>query len=183
MAYDFKAFKQKIAETQDWLKGELASIQTGRATAMMLDSIRVDSYGSKMPINQVASITTEDARTLRIVPWDTDMIQTIESAIRDGDLGLGVSVDDQGLRVSFPELTTETRDRYVKLVHAKREEARVSVRGARDDVWNDIQRQEKSGDISEDEKFTYKEEMEKITKEGNEELEAISSRKETEIKG
>ena len=181
MAYDFKPFQKQIAETEEWLKQELLTVQTGRATPAMLDSVKVDSYGSKVAINQVANVTAEDARTLRITPWDTNNLQAIETALRDADLGCGVSSDEKGVRLSFPELTTETREKYVKVVGKKLEEAKVSLRAHRDDVWNDIQKQQKDGEISEDDKFRFKEEMEKLTKEAAESLENDSKRKEEDL--
>lgn len=183
MDYDFSDFKKGAEETKEWLKKELLSIQTGRATPAILDNVLVSSYGAKVHINQVASITVEDARTLRVIPWDTDSIQNIEVAIRDADLGVGLSVDEKGVRVSCPELTTETREKYVKVVKQKLEEAKVSLRNERDEVWNDIQKKEKEGETGEDDKFRFKDEMEKIAKEANEKLDGISSKKEKEIMG
>jgi ribosome recycling factor len=181
--YDFKALKAKVSETEGWLKKEFLGIQTGQATSMILDGILVDSYGAKVHINQLASITTEDARTLRIVPWDTDSVRSIEVAVRDADMGLGVSVDGEGVRVNFPELTTETREKFVKLVRERLEDAKVAIRNERDGVWGDIQKKENAGDIGEDDKFRFKDEMEKIVKEGNRQLEAVAERKEKEIMG
>lgn len=183
MSYDFKTFQQKLDDTHDWLKNEFLAIQTGRATPAMLDGVRISAYGSQMSIKEVATVTAEDARTLRVVPWEKDNISAVESAVRDADLGLGVSTDDQGVRVSFPELTTETREKYTKIVKQKLEEARVSVRGERDSVWDDIQKQQKDGDISEDEKFRLKDEMEKLTKKGNDQLDELAGHKEQEILG
>jgi len=183
MAYNFSPFETKLRETSEWLKGELMNIQTGRATPAILDGVKVDSYGAKVPINQVGSVAVEDARTLRVSAWDKDSIRNIEVAIRDADLGLGVSVDDQGLRVVFPELTTETREKYIKVVGKKVEEARISVRKERDEVWNDIQKMEKDGEIGKDEKFKLKEKMEELTKKGNGELDQLAARKEKELLG
>lgn len=183
MKYDFSDFKKSAVETAEWLRKAFVSIQTGRATPALLDNVLVNSYGAKIHVNQLASITVEDARTLRIVPWDTDSIQNIEVAVRDADLGVGISVDEKGIRVTCPELTTETRQKLVKLVKQKLEEARVSLRNERDEAWNDIQKGEKMGDIVEDDKFRFKDEMEKISKDANERLEEISSKKEKEIMG
>jgi ribosome recycling factor len=164
-----------------WLSNEYLGIRTGRATPTLLDSIRVDSYGSKVPINQVASVNIEDARTLRIAPWDTSQIQAIEQAIAKADLGVSASVDEKGLRVSFPELTAERRGVLQKLIKDKLEHARISMRGARDETWGDIQKKEKEKEISEDEKFRFKDEMQKLVDEGNATLDDIAKRKEEEI--
>lgn len=181
--YDFRALKTKVAETEEWLKKELMAIQTGRATPAILDGILVDSYGAKVHIHQVGNITAEDARTLRIVPWDKDSVRAIEVAIRDADMGLGVSVDAEGVRVSFPELTTETREKFVRLVKEKLEDAKVALRNERDAVWGDIQKKEKAGTIGEDDKFRFKDEMERIVKDANETLGGLVERKEREILG
>jgi ribosome recycling factor len=181
MTHDFSALKVKIQETKDWLSNEYLGIRTGRATPTLLDSIRVESYGSKMPINQLASVNIEDARTLRISPWDASQVQAIEQAIAKADLGVSASVDEKGLRVSFPELTAERRGMLQKIVKDKLEHARISMRGARDEAWSDIQKNEKDKEISEDEKFRYKDEMQKLINEGNTALDDIAKRKEEEI--
>lgn len=183
MAYSFKTFNDKVREVHEWLKKELMGIQTGRATPAILDGVMVDSYGARVAVNQLANITIEDARTLRIVPWDKDSVRNIEVALREADIGLGIAVDDQGVRASFPELTTETREKFVKVVKQKLEDARITLRHERDDVWNALQDQEKEGTLSKDEKFRLKEEMEKITKEANDALEELAERKEKDIVG
>jgi ribosome recycling factor len=183
MAYDFSQLEQKIKETQEWLQGEFFSIRTGQATPAILDNLKVDSYGVLAPINQVASIGIEDARTLRVTPFDASQVKEIEKAITTADTGLSVSADEKGVRVSFPELTTENRAQLTKVVREKLEQARVSLRKERDEVWTQIQKQEKEGTLSEDEKFTYKDEMQKIIDESNKALESLASAKETELKG
>lgn len=182
MAYNFTKLQTRLGEISEWLKGELSTIRTGRATATLLDGVKVDSYGSQMQMNQVATIISEDARTLRITPYDNSQIQAIEKAINDEDLGISVNVDEKGLRVIFPELTAERRDILVKQVGKKLEEARISIRKERDDVWGDIQDQEKSGDISEDEKFRAKEEMQKFIDETQTKMDGVAKAKEEEIK-
>lgn len=181
MAYNFLDLKQNIEGVQDWLQKEYLGIRTGRATPALLDGILVDSYGSKLPINQVATVGVEDARTLRISPWDASQVKAIEKAIVDANLGISVSTDTLGSRVSFPELTAERRGVLIKLLKDKLEDARISLRSERDKVWSDIQKKEKDGEISEDEKFIYKEEMQKIVDEGTKKLEETASKKEVEI--
>lgn len=174
-------FKQKLQEANDWLVETYAGIRTGQATPALLDSVKVENYGSMMPINQVGSVGVEDARTLRISTWDAGVIPAVERAITDADLGVSVSTDSAGLRVSFPELTSERRDQLMKLAKQKLEDARVSVRSARDDIMKDIDKQQKDGDISEDDKFTQKEQVQKLVDEANKKLEALFSQKETEM--
>ncbi|QQR82733.1 ribosome recycling factor [Candidatus Campbellbacteria bacterium] len=182
MAYNFSDLKKKTAEIQEWLSKELSAIHTGRASVALLDTVRASAYGSFMPITQLANMSVEDARTIRIAPWDSSVLGAIDKALREANLGVSVATDDKGIRVSFPDLTTETREKYVKLVGKKMEEARISIRGVRDEVWNDIQTKEKGGAIGEDEKFRAKEEMEKLIKEANEKLEELARQKEENIR-
>lgn len=181
MTYDFSSLKKKITETEEWLKKEYQGIRTGRATPTLLDSIQAESYGSRTPLKQIGSISVEDARTLRVSPWDATQVKAIEKAITDANLGVGVSADEKGVRVTFPELTSERREALIKLSKDRLEHARVSLRNERDDIWNDIQEKEREGEISEDEKFRYKEEMQKMVDAGNGNLDTLLEKKEEEI--
>ena len=143
-------FKAKITHTTDWLTTELAKVRTGRATPSFLDAIQVDSYGSTVPLNQVASVTAEDARTLRISPWDSSQIKSIETSIEKADLGVSTSADDKGVRVHFPDLTAETREKIAKSAKQKHEEARIALRSSRDEARSEITAQQKAGELSED---------------------------------
>lgn len=181
MAYDFKPFEKKIKDIEDRLGKELGSIRTGRAGPAILDGIHIESYGTRMPINQVANIAVEDARTLRIAPWDAAQSKEIEKAITMANLGLSVGVDEKGVRVFFPELTAERRAQLMKLAKEKLEEIRTQLRLARDDVWSDIQKHEKDGKMSEDEKFRSKDAMQKLVDAANKKFEDALARKEKEI--
>ncbi len=179
--YDFKNFKQKIKETEDWLVKEFSQIRTGRATPQMLDSILVEVYGSSMPISQVATLNIEDPRTLRITPWDSGNSKAIEKAILVSNTGLSVVLDDKGVRVSFPALTTESRANFVKIAKAKIEEAKITLRGERNRINDDLNIQKKEGSMSEDDVMRAKTEIDKLIKEANEKLEALGDKKEQEI--
>ncbi|MBL7045729.1 MAG: ribosome recycling factor [Parcubacteria group bacterium] len=181
MAYNFSELNTKTKEVSEWLSKEYLSIRTGRATPALLDNIQIESYGAKVPINQVASVSVEDARSLRVTPWDTTQISAIGKAITDANLGVGVSSDDSGVRVSFPEVTSERRLTLIKLAKDKLEHAKVSLRTAREDTWNEIQKKEKEGEMGEDEKFTAKDDMQKIINEANKNLDGIYDKKEKEI--
>jgi ribosome recycling factor len=174
-------FSNRLQESVVWLGKEFAGIRTGQAAPSLLDSVKVESYGTLMPINQVASVGIEDARTLRISPWDASQINAIESALIDADLGISVSTDSAGLRVIFPELTSERRAQLTKLAKQKLEDARVSVRSARDEIMKALDQQEKAGDLSEDEKFTAREQVQKKVEDTNQKLEAAYSTKESEL--
>ncbi|MEK7185143.1 MAG: ribosome recycling factor [Patescibacteria group bacterium] len=181
MQYNFSPFKEKCAQAEEWLKKEFASIRTNRAAPSILDSINVPAYGGSMPINQVASVVGEGPRSLRITPWDMTVAKAIEKAIADSNLGLSVSLDEKGVRVNFPELTTERRTGLIKLAKQKLEDARVTLRQERDEMWEQIQADEKKGGMSEDEKFRFKNEMQKIIDDAGAKLEEAAARKEQEI--
>lgn len=179
--YDFKEIQTKITEGEEWLRKEYQGLRTGRATPTLLDAIQVESYGSRMPLNQVANIGVEDARTLRITPWDASQIKEIEKAITNANFGVGVATDEKGIRISFPELTSDRRESIIKIAKEKLEDARQSLRGFREDTWGEIQDKEKAGEVSEDEKFTAKEELQKHVDTGNSALEELFKKKEAEI--
>lgn len=181
MAYNFSTAKAECKKIEEWLSKEYSQVHTGRASPMLLDSVHVDSYGSFMPIKNVAAVNIEDPKTLRIAPWDKSQIKEIERAIQAANLGLSVATDDMGIRVIFPMLTTERRTQLVKVLKEKMEEARVSVRKAREETWNDIQAKEKEGGMSEDEKFRLKDDLQKLVDETNANLEAIFAKKEHEV--
>ncbi|HVY73017.1 MAG TPA: ribosome recycling factor [Candidatus Paceibacterota bacterium] len=183
MAYDFKAFDTRIKEITEHVTKELAGVRTGRAAIAILDGVHVEAYGSMMPLNQVANLGLEDARTLRVAPWDASQIKEIEKAITNANLGLSVAVDDKGVRVFFPELTSERRTQLVKVAKEKVEESKASLRQARDEVWSDIQQQERDGDMSEDDKFRNKDEMQKRVDAANKAFDDALARKEQEITG
>lgn len=179
--YDKKNFTERAKEIVNWLSKEYSVVRTGRATPALLDTIQVESYGARVPLNQVGSVGIEDPRTLRVNAWDKGSISQIESAIRDADLGVSVVVDDAGLRVIFPELTSERREQLLKIAKMKLEEARVSLRGARDEAVKEIDAAQKAGELSEDGKFNAKEELQKLVDTHNAELGKMYELKETEI--
>lgn len=183
MTYNFSPFKTKTAEIEKWLAKEFSGIHTGRATPSILDAVMVESYGSRTSISHVASITVEDARTLRVSPWDKAQTKGIEKAVNEANLGVSASADDQGLRIFFPELTTERRTSLAKVIKQKLEDARVSLRAEREKVWSDIQEKERNGEIPEDDKFRFKEELQKFVDESHKKLDALAERKEKEIMG
>lgn len=179
--YNFAEFKTRVNGIEEWLKKELSLLRTGRATSAILDAITVESYGAQSPIAHVGNVTMEDARTLRIAPWDKTQVKAIESAIQKANLGLSVASDDNGLRVIFPELTGERRVQITKLLHAKLEDARISLRKEREGVLADCKQKEKDGELSEDEHRKTKEELQKQVDEMNRRFEQLAEKKEKEI--
>ena len=181
MTYNFTTIKQNIKDLEEWLRKEMVTIRTGRATPAILDGVKVEAYGSEMPINQLANISVEDARMIRITPWDATQVKAIEKAIVSSDLGLSVAVDGNGIRVTFPELTTDRRGTLIKIAKQKLEDARVTLRTEREKVIKEVDAQEKSGAISEDEKFRLKAELQKMIDDAGRVLDDIFNKKENEI--
>jgi len=180
--FDFSDLKQKSKEIENWLSNELSVIRTGRATSVILDFVQVDAYGSKMAIKELANIVTEDAKTLRVEPWDMNIGKSIEKAINNSNLGLSVAPFERGLRIIFPELTSERREQFIKVIKQKLEEAKVSMRSLRDKIWKAIEEKEKEGGMGEDDKFRLKEEMQKIIDQTIQKLEEHAQKKESEMK-
>lgn len=172
---------KRLKETEEWLQKEYASIRTGQAAPGLLDGVRVESYGSVMALNQLASVGVEDARTLRISVWDNTVIAAIERSIREADLGVSTVTDSTGIRVIFPELTSERRVQLLKLAKNKLEESRIAVRAIRDEAMKSIEKQQKDGELSEDEKFTKKDEIQAAVDKTNQALETQFLKKEAEL--
>lgn len=179
--YDFGKFKQKAREIEEWLKKEFAGIRTGRATIALLDGVLVESYGSKVPLNQVGSLSVEDARMIRIAPYDASAAKEVEKGIIAANLGVSVALDDRGVRVMFPELTAERRTQIVKIAKEKLEQSKVSIRMAREDVLKDIQNKEKAGGMGKDDVTRFKNELQKHVDAANKAVEELFAKKEKEI--
>lgn len=171
----------KLKEVEVWLSKEYVSIRTGQASPALLDSIKVESYGSFMNLNQVGSVGVEDARTLRISVWDKQAVASIERAIREADLGVSTASDSDGVRVIFPELTSERRVQLLKLAKVKLEDARIAVRNVRDESMKLIDKQQKDGDISEDERYAAKDSIQQQIETINRTLEGLFTQKEAEL--
>ncbi len=181
MSFNFTQLKSDLTATQDWLRKEYAQISTGRAHPALLDSITIDAYGSQQPLKNLASISVEDARTLRIVPFDSSQVNAMQKAVSESGLPFALAVDGKGLRANIPQLTEENKRSLIKLLKDKLEEARVRVRAFRQKVDKDIDSAEKEGELSADEKKRNKEEMQKHIDATNIQLDTIFSEKETDI--
>ena len=162
-------------------KRDLAKIRTGRATTSMLDSIRVDYYGTPTPVNQVATIQVVDARLLTIKPWEKTMIPVIDKAIRASDLGINPVSDSELCRLPIPPLTQERRKELAKVVNKQTEEARVAVRSARRDAMDLVKEAEKDKDITEDERKTGEKRIQELTDKYIAMIDDIAKAKEKEI--
>lgn len=179
--HDFKQFNADLEGIFSWLKKELQVISTGRANPSFLDRISVLSYGTLMPINNVANISVEDPQTLRVTPWDNSQIRIIEKAIVDSNSGVSVAADDKGLRVIFPKLTTERRTELAKVVKQKAEEAKVSVKTERNKEMEKIDKKEKDKTLSQDDAKRAKDSLQKLVEGGNFKIEEIAVQKENEL--
>lgn len=173
--YDTQKFKSELKKIEEWLIKEYSSIRTGHATPMVLDNVVVESYGSKMPIKNIAQISIEDSKTLRIIPWDKSHIKEIETAIVNSNLGLSVISDGDGVRIVFPLLTTENRSNLIKILKDKMEDARINVRKERQNEIDEIV------DLSEDKKKRAKDDIQKCVDDMNKNIEEIFVKKEADL--
>jgi len=176
--FNINELQKKTEETTEWFKKELLILRTGRATLVILDGISIDSYGTKTPLNQVANISIEDPKTVRIAPWDKGQIQSIEKAIAIADLGVSTSADDMGLRVIFPDMTTERRVEISKLADVKLEEGKIRVRKLREAAINTLKEME----LSDDDTAKSKEDIQKEIDTVNKTFEEMAKIKKEEIK-
>ena len=181
MAYDFSALKSGIKETEDWLARELSGVRTGRAAPALLDGVKPEAYGARTPLTQLASVSIEDARTLRVIPWDNTLLKAIEKSIVSADLGVGVASDDQGLRISFPELTSERRMQLSKIASDKAEQAKVTMRTHRTNALHALDVLEKSGGVGKDEVARLRVEVQKLIDAGVDALVGMLKKKDSEI--
>ena len=181
MAYDFSPFKKQMSGVEEWMKKELQQIRTGQASPGILDGIRVESYGAPVALKEIAAVTLEGSRTLRITPWNKSQTKDIEKAITIANLGLSTVVDDAGLRVNFPELTSDRRAQIAKLAKDKLEEAKKQVRQHRDSIIKDLSAKEKTGGFGKDEIFRMKNDTQKLVDEGNKKLDDMYAKKEKEL--
>lgn len=163
------------------LKNELSQMRTGRATPALVEGLQVEAYGSVMEMRGVGSISVLDAKTLIIEPWDKNLLKAIEKAIQASSIGVHPVVDSKVVRLSMPAMTEESRRAMVKVMKEKLEEARVAVRGIREKTRGEIIEMEKTGELSEDEKFKLLEELDKLTKEYTDKVDELGKQKEEEI--
>jgi ribosome recycling factor len=171
-------FEQVIAKLQDDFKG----IRTGRASSGLVENIMVIYYGQTTPLKQMANITTPDASLISIQPWDKNSLGDIELAIRNSDLNLSPTNDGNAVRISLPPMTEERRIELIRNISKKAEEARIALRNVRQDAWDEIQKMQKSGTITEDDKYSAENEINKIIADYNKKVEETLNDKEKEIK-
>ena len=171
----------RMEKTIDSLRQSLGKVRTGRAHPSLLDHLRVDYYGSEMPISQVANIGVEDARTLTVTPWEKQMVQAIEKSILKSDLGLNPATSGTVIRIPMPPLTEETRRELVKVVRHEGEAAKVAIRNIRRDANSDFKELLKEKEISEDEEHKAEDDIQKLTDRYVGEVDKVLAGKETEL--
>ena len=171
----------KMQKSIETYQKDLTRIRTGRASLNLLDGIKVQAYGSPMPLNQVASLTIPESRMIAIQPWDPHMISEIEKAIHKSDLGLNPVSDGKIVRISIPQLTEDRRKELVKQVKKISEEYRVAVRNLRRDAIDTLKKMKKDKEISEDDQFKLQDEVQKATDKFIAKIDAIMAEKEKEV--
>jgi ribosome recycling factor len=176
-----KGADQKMQRSIDAFKNDLSKIRTGRAHTGLLDHIQVDYYGSPVPISQVANLTLIDARTIGVQPWETKMVQVVEKAIRESDLGLNPATQGDVIRVPMPALTEERRRELTKVVKSEAETAKIAVRNLRRDANEQLKKLVKDKEISEDDERRAGDDVQKLTDRFVAEIDKLVTTKEAEI--
>jgi len=179
--FSLQNLDQRMKKSLAALKDEFAGLRTGRATTSLLDPIMVDAYGSKMPMNQVATVSVPEARMLSVQVWDKGMTQAVEKAIRESSLGLNPMAEGTVIRVALPELNEERRRELTKVAHQYAEQAKVAIRHIRRDGMDALKKQEKDGDISKDEMHQKSDEVQKLTDDTVAEVDKMLATKEADI--
>lgn len=181
MSTDYTEFEAKMMKTTEVLTEQFASVRAGKANPAVLDRITVDYYGSPTPIQQIASISTPDARSLLIQPWDGSVLKGIEKAILASDLGINPQNDGRAIRLVFPQLTEERRKELAKQVKKYGEEAKVAVRNIRRDAMEKFKAQKKKSEITEDDLKIVEKDLQKLTDDYIKEVDKIAAKKEQEL--
>ena len=171
----------KMEKAVEHTRSQFSTVRTGRASPALVERLTIDYYGAQVPLQQLASISVPEARQLLIKPHDRSTLESIEKSIRDSDLGVAPNNDGISIRLSLPQLTEERRREYVKVVKHMAEDGRIVVRGARRDARKAMETAEKDGDISADELERAEKELEKVTHEHVEHIDAAVGRKEQEL--
>lgn len=178
---DYKIYEGKMKKSIDSVAADFASVRAGRANASVLDRIMVDYYGSPTPIQQIAAISSPDARTLLISPWDKTAVKSIEKAIQNSDLGINPQNDGASIRLSFPQLTEERRKELVKQIRKYNEGGKVAIRNIRRDAMEKFKAMKKKSELTEDDLKELEEAMQKLTDKRCKEIDDLTAKKEAEL--
>lgn len=178
---EYKIYEEKMKKSIDSVSADFASVRAGRANASVLDRIMVDYYGSPTPIQQIAAISSPDPRALVISPWDGTALKSIEKAIQNSDLGINPQNDGRVIRLGFPQLTEERRRDLTKQVHKYGEEGKVALRNIRREAMDEIKKQVKKSEITEDDQKQLEKELQDLTDKRCKEVDELTAKKEQEL--
>ena len=181
MTLEFNDYQDKMEKSLDILRRDFQGLRTGRASVSLLEPIAVEAYGSKVPINQVGNISIPESRLITVQIWDETLIQSVEKAIRNSDLGLNPMIEGNVIRVPIPELSQERRIEIVKIASKYAEDTRITIRNVRRDAMDMIKDEEKQKNISKDDSFQFSEKMQKITDGFIEKVDTLFQEKEKDI--
>ena len=181
MSPEIVTYDEKMQKTIEVVKSNFAAVRAGRANAGVLDRIQVEYYGTPTPIQQVASISTPDPRTLQIQPWDGSILKAIEKAIQSSDLGINPQNDGRVIRLAFPQLTEERRMELTKQVRKYGENGKVAIRNIRRDAMEKLKALEKKSEITEDDRKEDEKELQELTDKRCKEIDALTAAKEKEL--
>ena len=181
MTLEFNDYQEKMEKSIDILRRDFQGLRTGRASASLLEPIGVEAYGSKVPINQIGNISIPESRLITVQVWDETLIQSVEKAIRNSDLGLNPMIEGNVIRVPIPELSQERRIEIVKIASKYAEDTRITIRNIRRDAMDMIKNEEKQKNISKDDSFQFSENMQKITDSFIEKVDTLFQEKEKDI--
>lgn len=177
----YTEYETKMKKTVEVLHAQFTSVRAGRANASVLDHIRVEYYGTPTPINQIASVSTPDPRSLVIQPWDASSLRAIEKTIQTSDLGINPTNDGRVIRLVFPQLTEERRKELVRQVNKYAEEAKVAIRNIRRDAMEIFKAEKKKSEITEDDLKVIEKDMQKLTDDHIREIDKVAEKKEQEL--
>ncbi|HEV2733398.1 MAG TPA: ribosome recycling factor [Longimicrobiaceae bacterium] len=173
--------RERMEKALETVRREFSGVRTGKASPALLETVRVEAYGSLLPVNQVGQVSAPEPRMLTIQPYDKSLIKAVERALRESDLGLNPSNDGNLIRIPLPALTEERRKEYVKLLHRYAEEGRVAVRQARQHANDDIKKRQKDGELTEDEMRRKQDQVQKLTDEYVHKVDELLKKKEAEV--
>ncbi|HLL45847.1 MAG TPA: ribosome recycling factor [Longimicrobiaceae bacterium] len=173
--------RERMEKALETVRREFSGVRTGKASPALLETVRVEAYGSLLPVNQVGQVSAPEPRMLTIQPYDKSLIKAVERALRESDLGLNPSNDGNLIRIPLPALTEERRKEYVKLLHRYAEDGRVAVRQARQHANDDVKKRQKDGELTEDEMRREQDQVQKLTDEYVHKVDDLLKKKEAEV--
>ena len=174
--------KPKMNEVLEKLQDDLKTVRTGKASGVLIENVIVTYYGAPTPLKNMANITTPDAFLIVIQPWDQNSLGDIEIALRNADLGFGITNDGRMVRLTLPPLTEERRHEFIKLIHQKAESARITLRNLRQGAWEEVQKEKKTGELTEDDLYQGEKDLNKLIDDYNDKIKDVIEAKEKELK-